>query len=92
MKSATNILTNCPFCLNQTVCSCCGQCVNPSCEFKQTNKDYEEMSKKYHYDAYVQTRARLELKIVSYDQWVADLDAFCVKENKFKAKMNKTGD
>lgn len=76
------ILLDCPFCLNQTVCSCCGQCVNPDCGFKHENLRYDEMSNKYHYDQYVKTRTEIGIKIKPFKEWLADLDRFKTKYHK----------
>lgn len=55
------ILTNCPFCLEKTICSCCGQCVNPSCEYKQDSPKYSEMSDWYFYQSMIETYSKARM-------------------------------
>ena len=74
------ILLDCPFCLNKTICSCCGQCINPECDFKHDNPDYELKSQKAHYDNYVKILSKAKIPAKTFEEWIAiDVDSYYKK-------------
>ena len=66
------ILDDCPFCLNKTICSCCGQCINRECNYNLDNPKFSEMQDWYFYQRLVNTYSRAKIPVPTYEEYLAD--------------------